>query len=825
MRVFISTSFTLILCINLSFGQNRNIIINEFMYDPIPSSGLPEVEYVEILNITDEPYQLSDWELNGHIIPEVMIMPGQFLVLCKSPGEQMFNQSVQVVGLNGWDVLNNTGQSIILTDNNSNTVDSLLYDNTWITDKEKSNGGWSLELINPNIPCSGKNNWTVTENLNGGTPGFNNSVFNISPDIDPPEIIKSVTLDDHSLQIWFSEVVNFSDINLLSSFELLEEDIALNIVYNVYSDIQRFTFPESLHIGVLYQMKIKDLFDCSGNSIQDTIIYFGLGAEPGFNDIIITEILADEIPSVGLPESEYIEILNTTDQLININSSSIYANSELYNFPDHNILPGEYYILVPRSKAELFNDYPNTIIMDRFPRLNNEGKDLAIYNRINGTIFSISYDKKWYKYTDKSNGGYSIEMIDIRNPCGEINNWTASESEYGGTPGELNSASYDNPDLMRPRILSANALGKEIITVRFNEKLHADCFLNLEVFLNNHMTGLWSYDTIEFNSLEISIPNEPVPNLHYELSLTGIKDCAGNFMGEEDNTIQITFPGNPEPGDVVINEVLFNPAPGGIDWIEIYNRSAKHLDLTGWYLSKEKNPTEDHKYTIDKGHFILKPYSFLVLTANIDKVKSNFPNTELTSCLEMSDLPKLPDQSGYISIWTSEDVKLEDLHYTNDQHNLFLTDTEGVSLERISPDIPANDHANWHSASSDSGFGTPTRINSQFSKTGTKANQIGIFPKVISPDQDGFDDRLHISIINQKPGYITNIYIYNVRGALIKTLVKGRLLGTDEDISWDGFIDNGSIADPGHYILLLELFHPDGDMFMEKRNFVVARKF
>ena len=84
---------------------------------------------------------------------------------------------------------------------------------------------------------------------------------------------------------------------------------------------------------------------------------------------------------------------------------------------------------------------------------------------------------------------------------------------------------------------------------------------------------------------------------------------------------------------------------------------------------------------------------------------------------------------------------------------------------------------------------------------------------------------LHISLINQKPGYLTNIYIYNIRGILIKTLVKGRLLGITEDITWDGFIDNGNIADPGHYILLLELFHPDGDMLMEKMNFVVAQKF
>ena len=72
---------------------------------------------------------------------------------------------------------------------------------------------------------------------------------------------------------------------------------------------------------------------------------------------------------------------------------------------------------------------------------------------------------------------------------------------------------------------------------------------------------------------------------------------------------------------------------------------------------------------------------------------------------------------------------------------------------------------------------------------------------------------------------VTNIYIYNIRGILLRTLVKGRLLGVIEDITWDGFINNGDIADPGHYILLFELFHPDGDMFIEKMNFVIAQRF
>ncbi|MGD9328756.1 MAG: lamin tail domain-containing protein [Cyclobacteriaceae bacterium] len=826
MRVFISTSFALIMCINLSYGQIRNIVINEFMFDPVPSYGLPEIEYVEILNISDEPFYISGWGLNGHIIPEFMIMPGQFLVLCKSSEIHLIHPGIEALGLERWDVLNNTGQTISLTDNNLNTIDSVTYDGTWIPDKEKSPGGWALELINPYHPCSGKNNWAVSENLNGGTPGFNNSVFNITPDNTPPEIINSATLDDGILQIRFSELVDFNDTDHLTAFEFPDENIEPELAISGYTDVQHLILPEPLQPGKTYQLMVKDLADCWGNSIRDTTLHFGIGIEPEFNDVLITEILADEIPSVGLPESEYLEILNDTDQLLSIGNSFIFTRSELYPLPEHDLFPGDYYLLIPKSKEKLFENYSNTILMERFPILNNDGKDLAIYNRKNGTIFSISYDKSWYKYIDKSNGGYSIEMIDIRNPCGDLKNWTASVSAYGGTPGYLNSVNNDNPDLTRPGILSAQALEEELIVVRFDEKLHADCFQDLDVFVNDHiMTGLWIYDTIDFNSLEISVKDNPAINLSYELSLNGIRDCAGNFMNEGNSRIQVTVPGKPSIGDIIINEILFNPNPGGVDWIELYNRTEKYLDMKDWYLAGEEFPSGEQKHFISEDHFLMEPYSFLVLTEDTDILIRDYPDTDRKYCLEITDLPALPDKGGYIALWTSDSIKLEELYFSEDQHNLLLKETEGISLERVSPDFPSDAPENWHSASSNSGYGTPTQINSQFRNAAVNTYRIGLYPKVISPDQDGLDDILHIFIDLQKTGYLANIYIFNLSGALLKKLARGKLLGAKEDITWDGNTDKGYTAGPGHYILLMELFHPDGDMIKEKKNFVVARKF
>ncbi|MBP7049513.1 MAG: lamin tail domain-containing protein [Phycisphaerae bacterium] len=55
----------------------------------------------------------------------------------------------------------------------------------------------------------------------------------------------------------------------------------------------------------------------------------------------------------------------------------------------------------------------------------------------------------------------------------------------------------------------------------------------------------------------------------------------------------------PEPGSVVINEILANPAGGGSDWIELHNTTAQRISITDWYLSDD---TDDlTKYEIGAG--------------------------------------------------------------------------------------------------------------------------------------------------------------------------------------------------------------------------------
>ncbi|NNF23120.1 MAG: hypothetical protein HKN67_14365, partial [Saprospiraceae bacterium] len=158
-----------------------------------------------------------------------------------------------------------------------------------------------------------------------------------------------------------------------------------------------------------------------------------------------------------------------------------------------------------------------------------------------------------------------------------------------------------------------------------------------------------------------------------------------------------------------------------------------------------------------------------------------------------------------------------------DYHHDLLNDTEGISLERISLSGLTNDPNNWFSASQLHHFATPGYQNSTRIESPGKVQEITLYDKVFSPDQDGVKDHLIIQYALEKPGYIGNISIHDDRGRLEKKLVRNASLSTEGLITWDGLNDNGQLLPVGIYIILFEMYHSDGDIISGKKACVLAQ--
>ena len=300
----------------------------------------------------------------------------------------------------------------------------------------------------------------------------------------------------------------------------------------------------------------------------------------------------------------------------------------------------------------------------------------------------------------------------------------------------------------------------------------------------------------------------------YTLHLESIPDLSGNILS--DSVIPFALVEIILPKDIIINEVLFNPPIGGVDYVEIYNRSNKALDLSQLTISNRRNGALYASKSFGKTEILIFPGEYKVLTSDKEKV-CDFYDCQDEETFFILTIPAYSNDSGYVVLTDKNSVVIDEFKYLSSMHSPFIKNKKGVSLERQSFD--SNE---WTSASEDSGFGTPGYKNSQgFATTGTESF-VKLENDVCFPYQDK-EGYLSILYNFKKGGYIANISIFSVNGRLIRKLGENLSLSTQGTIYWDGKDDNGRIVPISPYILLFEAFHPNGDIFRKSMVGVVSK--
>ena len=537
-------------------------------------------------------------------------------------------------------------------------------------------------------------------------------------------------------------------------------------------------------------------------------LYMGPVVQIDNTQLIFTEIMSDPEPQQALPPVEYIEVYNAGSNIAQLNGYLLSDANGTCTLPSFWLTAGTYATLVANNQSAGFNPL-NTIEVSSFPSLNNTGEQLQL-EHTNGIILDqITYDVNWHQDSIHRLGGFSLERCSLVDPCSASDNWRSSQAQQGGTPGQANSVLQTTPDTLVPIISAAEVRDSITIALIFSEPI--DSFSLTQCSITS-IPNLGSYDRLALHhtqlqddaQLILTFDNQIPKSEPILLSLNAFNDCWSNQNNQNFTVLRLE---EPQPGDLIINEILFDPPSNGSDFVEVYNKSDKYLNLSHCNISNGQST-----FPIQKNH--LPPKTYLAFCTDTNFLKAYYPFTSPENTCSQQ-LPLFYNDSG-TCILSCNLAVLDKLQYNDSWHSRLLIDHEGVSLERLDPFSITQDNNNWFSAAQIVGYASPGRLNSQ--QSGTKQNgMLYLTQPEFSPDQDGYHDFLEIQYDLPAPNMLVQAYIYSLGGNLVKKLIDNELFGTSGFFIWDGSTEYGTIASNGIYILEFKAFSTDPSVFFNRR--------
>ena len=437
-------------------AERNDLVFTEIMADPSPPVYLRESEYVELFNRSELPIKIDSFILiigkREWLLPAYTVNPGKYLVI--TSGTESGYNTLPVFTSSS--TITNEFQQLFLKNKYGETITASEFYKDWYRDDFKSEGGWSLERINADMLCGGKENWRASEDSNGGTPGSTNSVNETISDNIPPRILQTQFLTDDRIRLVFSKNIDPSTIPKKDFFDLKYSDILVDTI--MYADFFcssiEISFSDSLKKGSIYDLNIPvGIMDCEGNSLEiKEDIKIGIPTETKALDVLISEVMFSSLPDC----SEFIELYNLSDKLLNISDlrisvrkpgeavkPSIPLNEPVLFFP------GEFLVLCKNKEALLdCHDEadPNKVLETKdLPSLTDEGTCIMILNKSLETIDEFCYEPEDEFPMLSDFHGVSLERLKLDRNTGNNSHWHSASSQADfATPGMPNSQSLSD---------------------------------------------------------------------------------------------------------------------------------------------------------------------------------------------------------------------------------------------------------------------------------------------------------------------------------------------------------------------------------------------
>ena len=453
-------------------AEPRQIVINEILYRRL-EAGSPE--FVEIFNRTDQNIDLSGWELadasgSTQLPAGTAIRGNEYLVFTDM--ESFAAESDQIIYLSGFQSLSNSGDAVVLRNENEVVIDSLFYQPTW-GDNEQ---GVSLERRDPDAISVDPANWLPSTAESGSTPAAENS--RLEPDETPPQVVFANLFHPDSLEVRFSEFIDLQQLSSSqqsrrSSFEAFSENKSTRFLVNDQeADILEYNPNRANRIvldasgvetGEEITLKIENFGDFQGNIQASQSQPIAQPVQEG--DLVFNEIMFDPIRDnrEGLTnQTEYIEIVNTRDYAVSAEGIFLHdrpdENNDISSIRPVNTssrwIPANGVMLLHAEDAtNIFTDSRTAVFFDLDESVEQEamrvnrstlslplsGREVYLADSTRAVLDMVDYRPDWHNPNLIDTRGIALERV---SPTGETNNpanWSSSAATLGGTPGSQNS--------------------------------------------------------------------------------------------------------------------------------------------------------------------------------------------------------------------------------------------------------------------------------------------------------------------------------------------------------------------------------------------------
>lgn len=847
MRKLFFIALVLFGCFTQVFGQ---VVINEVMYAPVS----PNKEWFEIYNAGTSAVNLQNWKwrdaaasnpIRTITTASVILNAGEYAIVCEdSANLKSVYPSLSGIILQsiGWNALNNTGNENVVLFNSSGTdSDSLTYNNTW----GGSNGN-SLERKLATGLTNQQTNWGTSIDPLGATPLRKNSLSPKNFDL----ILKSFTITPSNPQVGQSVtmqcIIKNTGAQAANSFQLnLYNDINLDSIpsgselinTNTFTtlnagDSVTYTFayiiPDANSIQYIAKVIFAQDEDTTNNQITKRITIGG-GTVP--TELVINEVMYTPTS----PNKEWFELYNGSSSAVNLQNykwRDAAASNPIRTITTQSIsIPAGGYAIVCEDSSNFHTAYPGTtgIVIQSigWSALNNTGSEnVVLYNSTLQTVDSLTYSDSW-----GGTNGRSLERIGASVPTNQQSNWGTCISSTGATPDKANSLTPKDYDLaLSAFTISPSSPQKgDLLNLQYTVKnigMNTSSNAVLKTYLDANFNGIpETSELINTYSLPAIVSGG---SNGYTFSYQSTDTTSLQFIGRVEypddmdttnNTLikKVTF-GN----YLAINEIMFDPAANSSEYVEIYNPTGKDINISGWKLWEPSSSTKiyDSLYTtIASGSYILVAADTSIFST-YPYLRDISPNNKIYFNKSLS----LSNSGDTLKILDASGNTIDFVAYSPKWVNPNISNTKGLSLERINPLLNGNDRNNWNSCVDMYG-GTPLKQNSIYSVIPVSKGKVTIAPNPFSPDGDGFEDFAIIDYSLPMQVSQLRVKVFDVKGRLVRTLANNMPSGSKGQIIFNGLNDNGERLRIGIYIVYLEaLDSSGGTVETVKSTVVVATK-